>query len=587
MGRAGTPTLVTVMLVTVTLVTGAAAAGSWAAWMPATTTALEGACALVPCRFSYPPELRPAAVHGLWFFGSPYPRSYPPVVARSHPGRPVHESFEGRARLAGALPARDCSLLLPRAAPELAGRYYFRGDLGGYNQFTFPEHTELRVLAAPLLTLPPALVAGQAAELSCHVPVTCPGPRPALALALLHAEADPGADPGADPDDPGDPDAEAAPQRDVPGGTERSLRLLPRPRHRRSRLRCRASDGDRSYEAAAPLHVLYPPRVLALRGPREVTEGSPLELLCGARGHPPPQLSWLRPLGDPLGDNGDDGATVEELLNVTAGEDPPAGDMWDEEGPEAGELGAIGDGDAGDTRWLRLRLPRAAPGDGGAFVCAATNALGGHNRSATLRVRHAPRAPQVTGPPSVAAGEAAAATATLTLALAPARPRDGGRYVCEAENGLGRSRAAWELRVLSAGRPPPAVTFEVPGRNVSAGPGHASFAPGPPPGEAAGGAADVGDDVGDDDAAAGVTVTALLTLRGPLEPRLAVLCSARNALGAAGRRLRVLRAEGLVWAKVGPVGAVVASAVVIAGVCYAPGRSAPPDPPEYAEIRLP
>ncbi|NWY08380.1 SMP protein, partial [Nothoprocta ornata] len=118
------------------------------------------------------------------------------------------------------------------------------------------------------------------------------------------------------------------------------------------------------------------------------------------------------------------------------------------------------------------------------------------------------------------------------------------------------------LRCLcaAAGSPPPAVAFELPGRNATVGPGHPAFAPGPPD--------DLSGDVSDDVSAAGVTVTALLTLRGPLEPRLAVLCSARNGLGAAGRRLRFHHAEGLVWAKVGPVGAVVAFAVVIAAVCY-------------------
>ncbi|XP_025909210.1 Schwann cell myelin protein-like, partial [Nothoprocta perdicaria] len=145
MGLAGPPPLATALLV-VTLVTGCGAAGSWSAWMPATTSALAGSCALIPCRFSFPEELRPAAVHGLWFFGSPYPKSYPPVVARSHPGGPVHESFAGRARLVGTPATRDCSLLLQRLGPELAGRYYFRGDLGGYNQYTFSEHATLAVL---------------------------------------------------------------------------------------------------------------------------------------------------------------------------------------------------------------------------------------------------------------------------------------------------------------------------------------------------------------------------------------------------------------------------------------------------------
>ena len=98
----------------------------------------------LPCRFDYPDELRPSAVSGLWYFGSPYPKSYPPVVARSRPAA-VHESFAGRARFVGDPAARECGLQLVGLSPELAGRYYFRGDLGGYNQYSFSEHTALEV----------------------------------------------------------------------------------------------------------------------------------------------------------------------------------------------------------------------------------------------------------------------------------------------------------------------------------------------------------------------------------------------------------------------------------------------------------
>ncbi|XP_048149422.1 Schwann cell myelin protein-like [Corvus hawaiiensis] len=110
------------------------------------------------------------SVQGLWYFGSPYPKNYPPVVARSRPGA-VHESFAGRARLVGDPGLRDCSLELgPPLSAELAGRYYFRGDLGGYNQYSFSEHTTLEVLEEPLLEVPPELVAGAVAELRCRVP---------------------------------------------------------------------------------------------------------------------------------------------------------------------------------------------------------------------------------------------------------------------------------------------------------------------------------------------------------------------------------------------------------------------------------
>ncbi|XP_067173560.1 LOW QUALITY PROTEIN: Schwann cell myelin protein-like [Apteryx mantelli] len=512
--------------------------------MPPTIAGLEGTCVLLPCRFDYPEELRPAAVHGLWYFGNPYPKSYPPVVARSRPGGPVHESFEGRARLLGAPRARDCSLLLTGLSPELAGRYYFRGDLGGYNQYTFSEHATLEVTAEPSLELPEELVAGQEAEATCRVPDNCPGLGPALAWAGAEEL----------------PEAAAAPARplEAPGGSRSlvaRLRFRPRPGDGGRRLACRLAYANASLaaEAAVALDVQYPPEVEAVAGPAEAVEGAAVELACAARGRPPPLLAWLR------------GGRV---LREAAGER------------------------------LALPLPRVAPAHGGAYVCVAENRHGRHNRSLELRVRYPPRAPVVNGSAVVAAGEpvtvacsaesdpapivrvlkggrvvaAAVYEPRVALELAAARPEDAGEYLCLAENQYGQQGTAFNVTVefapvvlpesrCTAGReavqcvcavaasPPAAVAFELPSRNATVGPGAAAFAFAPEP-------------------RAGTTVTALLTLRGALEPRLAVLCAARNARGTAARQLRFHHPDGLVWAKVGPVGAVVAFAVVIAVVCY-------------------
>ena len=114
--------------------------------MPSSISAFEGTCVSIPCRFSFPDELRPAVVHGVWYFNSPYPKNYPPVVFKSRT-QVVHESFQGRSRLLGDLGLRNCTLLLSNLSPELGGKYYFRGDLGGYNQYTFSEHSVLDIIS--------------------------------------------------------------------------------------------------------------------------------------------------------------------------------------------------------------------------------------------------------------------------------------------------------------------------------------------------------------------------------------------------------------------------------------------------------
>lgn len=120
--------------------------GHWGAWMPSSISAFEGTCVSIPCRFDFPDELRPAVVHGVWYFNSPYPKNYPPVVFKSRT-QVVHESFQGRSRLLGDLGMRNCTLLLSSLSPELGGKYYFRGDLGGYNQYTFSEHSVLDIIS--------------------------------------------------------------------------------------------------------------------------------------------------------------------------------------------------------------------------------------------------------------------------------------------------------------------------------------------------------------------------------------------------------------------------------------------------------
>lgn len=114
--------------------------------MPSSISAFDGTCVSIPCRFDFPDELRPAVVHGVWYFNSPYPKNYPPVVFKSRT-QVVHESFQGRSRLLGDLGLRNCTLLLSTLSPELGGKYYFRGDLGGYNQYTFSEHSVLDIIS--------------------------------------------------------------------------------------------------------------------------------------------------------------------------------------------------------------------------------------------------------------------------------------------------------------------------------------------------------------------------------------------------------------------------------------------------------
>nr|XP_031363751.1 myelin-associated glycoprotein [Lonchura striata domestica] len=244
--------------------------------MPPAVAGLAGSCASIPCRFSFPEELRPGSVQGLWFFGSPYPRHYPPVVARSRPGA-THESFAGRARLVGEPALRSCALELgPPLSAELAGRYYFRVDLGGvdlggYNQYSFSEHAALQVLEEPALEVPPELpqvleVSGPAEALEgseVHLGCRAEG-RPAPLLTWFRG-----------------------PQvlREEPGAAELPLHLAQVSPEDSGTYTCVAENRHGRHNRSLELHVAYAPRTPMVNGTLWVLAGERLLLTCASPVH--------------------------------------------------------------------------------------------------------------------------------------------------------------------------------------------------------------------------------------------------------------------------------------------------------------
>lgn len=123
----------------------------WNVWVPRDISAMTNSCVVIPCTFMYPSGIRPyRGVHGIWYFGQPYPQLFPPVVFKTRTDI-VHESYKGRTKLLGDLHQRNCTLLINNIGAEHSGRYYFRADLGGANMYTFPDFSELKVLGKSLI----------------------------------------------------------------------------------------------------------------------------------------------------------------------------------------------------------------------------------------------------------------------------------------------------------------------------------------------------------------------------------------------------------------------------------------------------
>ncbi|KAM9049046.1 myelin-associated glycoprotein isoform 3-T3 [Megaptera novaeangliae] len=494
--------------------------GHWGAWMPSSISAFEGTCVSIPCRFDFPDELRPAVVHGVWYFNSPYPKNYPPVVFKSRT-QVVHESFQGRSRLLGDLGLRNCTLLLSNLSPELGGKYYFRGDLGGYNQYTFSEHSVLDIINTPNIMVPPEVVAGTEVEVS-----------------LLHF----------------------VPTREANG----------------YRLGCQASFPNTTlqFEGYASLDVKYPPVIVEMNSSVEAIEGSHVSLLCGADSNPPPLLTWMR-----------DGTVLREAV----------------------------------TESLSLELDEVTPAEDGVYACLAENAYGQDNRTVGLSVMYAPWKPTVNGTVVAVEGETVSILCStqsnpdpiltifkekqilatviyeseLQLELPAVMPEDDGEYWCVAENQYGQRATAFNLSVEFApvilleshcaaardtvqclcvvkANPEPSVAFELPSRNVTMNETEREFVY---------------------SERSGLLLTSILTLRGQAQAPPRVICSSHNLYGTKSLELPFQGTHRLMWAKIGPVGAVVAFAILIAIVCYitqtrrkknvteSPSFSAGDDPP--------
>ncbi|KAK1330305.1 hypothetical protein QTO34_010493, partial [Cnephaeus nilssonii] len=542
--------------------------GHWGAWMPSSISAFEGTCVSIPCRFDFPDELRPAVVHGVWYFNSPYPKNYPPVVFKSRT-QVVHESFQGRSRLLGDLGLRNCTLLLSNLSPELGGKYYFRGDLGGYNQYTFSEHSVLDIINTPNIVVPLEVVAGTEVEVSCLVPDNCPDLRPELSW-LGH-------------DGLGEPAVLGRLREDEGTWVQVSLlHFVPTREANGLRLGCQASFPNTTlqFEGYASLDVKCepgchpgvggwgwgpwhrpadptvslasdPPVIVEMNSSVEAIEGSHVGLLCGADSNPLPLLTWMR-----------DGTVLREAVAES----------------------------------LFLELDEVTAGEDGVYACLAENAYGQDNRTVGLSVMYAPRKPTVNVTVVAVEGETVSILCStqsnpdpiltifkekqilatviyeseLQLELPAVTPEDDGEYWCVAENQYGQRGTAFNLSVEFApvilleshcaaardtvqclcvvkSNPEPSVAFELPSRNVTVNETEREFVY---------------------SERSGLLLTSILTLRGQAQAPPRVICTSRNLYGTKSLELPFQGAHRLMWAKIGPVGAVVAFAILIAIVCY-------------------
>ncbi|XP_030638204.1 myelin-associated glycoprotein isoform X2 [Chanos chanos] len=516
--------------------------------MPRDISAMTNSCVVIPCTFMYPSGVRPyRGVHGIWYFGQPYPQLFPPVVFKSRTDI-VHESYKGRTKLLGDLTQKNCTLQISNIGPEHSGRYYFRADLGGANMFTYPDFTELKVLDQPSIDVPEEIVSDESLELTCYAPDNCPDMSPEIHWMYTDYL----------PEPLFTTDYVEESNTAVLSST---LTFTPRPVHNGQLLGCRVHYPNTTfiYERLISLDIKYAPRSVWVNISQEVMEGSSVVLHCEIDSNPMPRISWHF---------GDEELSSDSAFNAS------------------------------------LYLEDLTPVQEGVYTCVGENDYGSMNTSMYLAIKYPPREPWVNESLTVQEGSSLALhcstqgspAPTLTwlkdgelvgtitadelsvLELVEVTPQAHGHYRCLAENEYGRASSSLNITVefapiflddskctvvregvqcvcMATGNPEPVIEFYLPDLNITINETNGRFSY--------------------YTHTDGYTSTAVIKLRGKGEQAnnggtaVHVHCSMSNMYGAETIRLELQQEKKYMMAViVGTIGGVAVIAFIIAAVRY-------------------
>ncbi|XP_043936420.1 myelin-associated glycoprotein isoform X2 [Protopterus annectens] len=512
---------------------------TWKAEMPQTISALKGSCVVIPCSFTYPPEASlSAGIHGIWYFNSPYPNNYPPVVFKSKTGI-VHRNYLGRTHLLGELAQRNCTLQISDLNEDHQGKYYFRVDMGKPNIYTFAEYSELFVLEKPSIDKPEEIISEREMNITCSTPNNCPHLKPLLIWNNIEGLE-------------GQTLSSYTVQENGAWTTLSVLSFIPTQKDQGRQLKCSIlhPNQTQNFEEYLTLNINYAPRKVEVNHSMETTEGSKVVLHCSVDSSPLSDIQWL--LND-------------EVLAHTHAE------------------------------MLTWEIENVDFTHEGLYTCLAQNKHGEKNSTLYLSVKYPPRLPELSSPTVVKEGEDVTLVCStesnpesvlswmkgdkvlstinyeneLTLSINNVSPEDDGEYLCLAENPYGRIKNSVNITILFApvilpeskctavrdgvqcvcavkSNPEPSLLFQIPGRNITINDTDYELA---------------------HSHKSGYTVRSILELKGETATDLNVYCSAANEYGDKRHKLDFPGGP-TVWAIiVGTIGGVSVFIFIIAVIC--------------------
>ncbi|MBN3325763.1 protein, partial [Atractosteus spatula] len=514
----------------------------WNVWMPRDISTMTNSCVVIPCTFMYPSGVRPyGGTHGIWYFGSPYPQFYPPVVYKSRTNI-IHESYKGRTKLLGDLHQRNCTLQINNIGMEHSGRYYFRADLGGSNVFTYPDFSEVKVLDQPLIATPEEIMSNQDLEVTCYVPDNCPDMTPEI--SWFNTELLPSPKFSTDYLEESNTAIMVA-----------SVSFTASHVHNGKMLGCRARYPNTTlvYERIVALDIKYAPRLVQVNLSTEVMEGSTVLLYCLVDSNPPSTITWIK-----------EGLDLQEEISLNSS----------------------------------LVMEDIQADGQGVYTCMADNGYGSMNRSLYLAVKYPPREPLVNSSLTVQEGSSLSLhcstvgnpVPTLTwikdgnlvgtiiadsysvLEISDITYEGDGEYRCLAENEYGRASGVINITVefapvflmeskctmvregiqcvcVASGNPEPNIEFHLPNLNLTINETESKF--------------NYYTHID------GYVTTSMIKLKELPASGLNVLCSMSNLYGTETVRLELQQEKKYILAVIiGTIGGVAVIGLIIAAVRY-------------------